>query len=212
LDDGGLTDEFGIAEGFGFGAIGADGAEVEGAIAPAAKVFDGGHFRTAELAVSAAPFDDLAFGAFGDAAFADGESAAEEPPEALAKDGLFVDGEDGFGGDGGPELTDKGGPIAAGFGAVGGDGIRGGPIAVRAEVDVGKGKGCGTCVGVQQKVQDSTTVVFHAKTGFYVCGKRCSELINGDRDDTALSPSEHFWNFFFSVTKMVSNTSKWLSP
>ena len=207
-----MTDEFGIAEGFGFGAIGADGAEVEGAIAPAAEVFDGGHGRPAEFAVSAASFDDLAFGALGDAAFADGESTTQEPPEALAEDGLLVGGEDGFGGDGGPELADKGGLIAARFGAVGGCGVWGDPVAVRAEVDVGKGKGCGTCVGVQQKVQDSTTVVFHAKTGFYVCGKRCSELINGDRDDTALSPSKHFWNFFFSVTKMVSNTSKWLSP
>ena len=72
-----MADECGIAEGLGFGAIGANGAEVEGAIASAAEVFDGGHGRAAEFAVSFAAFDDLAFGAFGDAAFTDGESAAE---------------------------------------------------------------------------------------------------------------------------------------
>ena len=127
-----MADELGIAEGLGFGAIGADGAEVEGAIASATEVFDGGHGRAAELAVSFAAFDDLAFGALRDAAFADGESAAQEPPEALAKDGLFVGGKDGFGGDGGPELADKGGLIAARFGAVGGCRVRGDPIAVRA--------------------------------------------------------------------------------
>lgn len=136
-----MTDEFGIAEGFGFGAIGADGAEVEGAIAAAAEVFDGGHGCAAEFAVSAASFDDLAFGALGDAAFADGESAAEEPPEALAEDGLLVGGEDGFAGDGGPELADKGGLIAAGFGAVGGSGVWGDPVAVWAEMDVGRSGG-----------------------------------------------------------------------
>jgi len=192
VDDRGLTDEFGIAEGFGFGAIGADGAEVEGAIAPAAEVFDGGHGRPAEFAVSAASFDDLAFGALGDAAFTDGESAAQEPPKSLTEDDLLVGGEDGFGGDGGPELADKGGLIAASFGAVRGGGVRGGTTAVRAEVDVGKGKGCGTFVGVQQKVQDATTLIFHARTGFYGSGKRCSELIKGYRGDNVLSPSKHF--------------------
>ena len=136
-----MTDEFGIAEGFGFGAIGADGAGMEGTIAAAAEVFDGGHGRPADFAVSAASFDDLALGALGDAAFTDGESAAQEPPKALAEDGLLVGGEDGFAGDGGPELADKGGLIAARFGTVRRGGVRGDPIAVRAEVDVGRGGG-----------------------------------------------------------------------
>lgn len=165
-----MTDEFGIAEGFGFGAIGADGAEVEGAIASAAEVFDGGHGRPADFAVSPAPFDDLAFGALGDAAFADGESAAEEPPEALAKDGLFVGSEDGFGGDSGAELTDKGGLIAARFGAVGGCGVRGDPVAVRAVMDVGRGGGR-VFGGDNQKAQNATPLILHAEAGSAERGK-----------------------------------------
>ena len=184
-----MTDEFGIAEGFGFGAIGADGAEVEGAVAPAPEVFDGGHGRTADFAVSAASFDDLALGALGDAAFTDGESAAQEPPKALAEDRLFVGGENGFAGDGGAELAHKGGLIAAGFGAVGRGGVRGGAIAVRAEVGVGGGRGCGTDVRVQQKVQDATPPILHAKARFAERGKGFAKLVQEDRDDNALSPS-----------------------
>jgi hypothetical protein len=176
LDDGGLTDEFGIVEGLGFRAIGADGAEVDGAIAPATEVFDGGHGRAAEFAVSAAPFDDLAFGALGDAAFSDGESAAQEPPKALAEDGLFVGGDDGFAGDGGAELTDESGLITASFGTVGGGGIRGGPTAVRAEVDVGRGGGRAFRVDIQE-AKNTTPLILHAKVRFCRSEKRCSQLI-----------------------------------
>ena len=88
---------------------------------------------------------------------------------------MFVDGEDGFGGDGGPELTDKGGPIVAGFGAVGGDGIRGGPIAVRAEVDVGRG-GRRVFGGENQKAKDATPLILHAKADFAERGKGFANL------------------------------------
>jgi len=136
LFDGWALAEILIVVGFGFGAFGADGAEVEGAVASAAEVFDCGHGGIAEFAVAAASFDDLAFGTFGDSAFSDGESAAKEPPEAFAEDGLFFGFEDCSGGDGGAKLADEGGLVTTGFGTVGAGRFCYELIAVGAEVGV----------------------------------------------------------------------------
>ena len=133
---GGALAECGVTKWLGAGASGADGAEVEWAVATTAEVFDGDHFAGAKLALSLRSFGDLSFGALRDAAIPHGQSTPHQPPKALAKHGLLFGIQDGFGANRGAKLTHKGGSVPAYFGAVRRRGLIHRPIAVRAKVGI----------------------------------------------------------------------------
>ena len=177
-----------IVEGFGFGAVGADASQVEGAVASASEILNRGHRCTAEFTDSATPLDHLPLGALRNPAFTHREASTQNPPEPLAKCGLLVRFENEFGRQSRPKLAHEGRHALADLRTIWTRQILAGSIAVGTKVAVHfDGFQRLTCM-VEEDMKDAPRLVFKTQIGVGICGKGSPYLFEAGRDNVLLLP------------------------